>query len=135
MSKPQHTVIGANGLNHLFQTVQHLTHNIKNKSYPPYDVSVSEDGQIYLIEIALAGFSKSEIVVTCGSGVLCVSGQKADTKSTLHKISNGISHRPFDLKWSVGSGFEVKSADFVDGLLSIRLEHIEDQQTYKIHIN
>jgi molecular chaperone IbpA len=135
MSKPQHTVIGANGLGHLFQTVQHLTHNMKNKSYPPYDISVSEDSKVYLIEIALAGFKKNEILVTCGNGVLCVSGQKPEHTPVLHKVSNGISYRPFDLKWSVGSGYEVKSAEFVDGLLSIQLEHIEDQQIHKIHIN
>ena len=65
-------------------------------NYPPYDI-LKTDEHSYVIELAVAGFSKKDIEVTVENGVLTVeSDREANAESSGQEIIHrGISKRYF----------------------------------------
>lgn len=109
------------------------------QTYPPYNI-IKENDTIYKIEIAVAGFSRDELVITFESGKLSVDGaiktSQRTTESKTIYLHHGIGKRNFNHKFVLNEFVEVKSADIVDGLLVITLENIvpEEKKTRKITI-
>ncbi len=88
-------------------------------NFPPYNLYKESDTS-YGIELAVAGYSKEEISVSLGNGVLEVSGTKKpeDSKKYIHK---GISSKSFSRTFTVADTIEVTSAAYQDGILKITL--------------
>ena len=107
------------GFDRLFREMETFKIN-RQGNYPPYNVS--QDGDNYTSELALAGFKESEISITYEPGKLTVSGSN-DKKSGeyLHK---GIATREFTKTWTVADTIEVNSAVFADGVLTIELINV-----------
>lgn len=102
--------------------------------YPPYNIKKVEDNK-YTIELAVAGFSKSDIDLEIDGGTLTISGQtKSDETNYLYK---GIADRAFKRQFQLADTVEVKNADLVNGMLKIWLENIipENKKPKKIDIN
>ena len=60
------------GFEPLFDRLQRLSEsNDRSSSYPPYNIS--KDGNLFAIEIAVAGLSKDDIEIELADGVLSVS--------------------------------------------------------------
>ena len=60
------------GFEPLFDRLQRLSEsNDRSSSYPPYNIS--KDGNLFAIEIAVAGLSKDDIQIELAEGVLSVS--------------------------------------------------------------
>lgn len=106
-------------LQHLMQTLTPIITDTTNK-YPPHNLYHSGESEV-TIELAVAGFEKSEITITAENGVLSVVGQKAtdDDKTYLYK---GIATRPFSFRTSMIEGSKIVSAKMVDGILRIVVE-------------
>jgi molecular chaperone IbpA len=103
-------------------TWKHVT---KQESYPPYNV-IKEDEDTYIVELALAGFSKSEIDVTVDNGNLIVKGEKEkNDKEFQHK---GIATRSFTRSFALGEYMEVTGAELDNGMLSITVERIVPEE-------
>jgi len=94
-------------------------------NYPPYDI-VKTDEHSYVIELAVAGFSKKEIAVTVENGVLTVeSDRKGNAESSGQEIIHrGISKRYFKKSFSISDDVEIRGAELKDGLLRISMEKI-----------
>jgi molecular chaperone IbpA len=111
------------GFDQLFNTLAETPmENARGVGYPPYNVIRKDDGH-FLIEIAVAGFSKDDIDLTLEKGVLTVNGKKhtgADTRDYTHR---GISQRGFERSFTIADTIKVIGADIVDGLLVIILEN------------
>jgi molecular chaperone IbpA len=90
-------------------------------NYPPYNV-IKQDEDTYLVELALAGFNKSEINVTVDNGNLIVKGEK-ENKDVEFK-HKGIATRSFTRSFALGEYMEVTGAEFENGMLSIIIERI-----------
>ena len=90
-------------------------------NYPPYNV-IKQDEDTYLVELALAGFNKSEINVTVDNGNLIVKGEK-ENKDVEFK-HKGIATRSFTRSFALGEYMEVTAAEFENGMLSITVERI-----------
>ena len=102
--------------------------------YPPYNIKKVDDNK-YTIELAVAGFSKSDIDLEIDGGTLTISGQtKSDDTNYLYK---GIADRAFKRQFQLADTVEVKNADLVNGMLKIWLENIipESKKPKKIDIN
>ncbi len=105
----------------MFSDMPSLTTN-----YPPYNIAKTSENE-YLIEIALAGFSKKDISVAVENGMLTVETvpvddtQDSDTGEVLHR---GISRRYFKRSFSISDDVEVQGAELKDGLLRISMEKI-----------
>lgn len=92
--------------------------------YPPYNIerAMGEDGaERFLISIAVAGFSQSELDVVVEDNQLQVRGRQKDEpgKDYLHR---GIAARQFQRNFLLADGMEVKDATLGHGMLVISLE-------------
>ena len=92
--------------------------------YPPYNI-VKDSEEKYCIELAVAGFSKSDIVIESKDNILTIESTSRpegdDDKEFLHK---GISNRSFNKRFNLAEYVIVQGASFKDGILSIELERI-----------
>ena len=73
-----------------------------HSNYPPYDI-VKTDQHSYVIELAVAGFSKKDISVTVENGVLTVESNREGQSETNGEeiIHRGISKRYFKKSFSI----------------------------------
>ena len=94
-------------------------------NYPPYDI-LKTDEHSYVIELAVAGFSKKDIEVTVENGVLTVeSNRQGNSESNGQEIIHrGISKRYFKKSFSISDDVEIRGAELKDGLLRISMEKI-----------
>ena len=94
-------------------------------NYPPYDI-VKTDEHSYVIELAVAGFSKKDIAVTVENGVLTVESDRERNaeNSGQEIIHRGISKRYFKKSFSISDDVEIRGAELKDGLLRISMEKI-----------
>ena len=93
-------------------------------TYPPYNLIKSKDGDNYKIQIALAGFDKSDVDVEVKENTLTVKSKKDTVESEEEILYKGISTRSFERSWTLADDMKVHGAKFENGLLEISLERI-----------
>lgn len=93
-------------------------------TFPPYNIVEYENGN-YSVQLAVAGYSKSEITISNDDNVLIVSGKKETKTETKTKwIWSGIAQRNFERRFLLEDNIKVTGAEMVDGILSIDLQKI-----------
>ncbi len=104
-------------------------------NFPPHNILKLDDSR-YLLEMAVAGFSKDEIEISVKDGTLTVKGEKKEKDSDYQYIHRGIGTRSFTKTLSIADTIEVKGAEFKDGILRVGLENIipEHKKPRKIEI-
>ncbi len=119
--------------NRLAKMHDDLTKNIPN--YPPYNIKKVDDNK-YVIEIAVAGFSKSEIEIEFADDKLIVKGNAKEDESTDY-LFKGIATRNFTRAFALNDQVEIKGAGLVNGMLKIALEKIipEHKKPKKIEVS
>ena len=96
----------------------------RDSGYPPYNIRKINEAQ-YVIEIALAGFSKDDIAVELTEGNLAVRSKKEEeTNGDDSFVHKGIAKRSFLRSWTLSDDIIVKGADLKDGMLIINLEKV-----------
>ena len=124
------------GFDKFFDDVEKLlTMDIQKSTFPPHNILKLDDTR-YIVELAIAGFSKDEINISVNSGVLTVKGEKEDKDSDVQYLHKGIGTRSFTKTITVADTIEVKGAEFIDGILRIGLENVipEHKKPRKIEI-
>ena len=124
------------GFDQLFNTLTEINPDVaRGSGYPPYNVIKKDDGH-FLIEIAVAGFSKHDINLTLEGGVLTVTGNKKTGTDKREYTHRGISARGFERAFTLADTIKVIGADIVDGLLIIILENNipEEDKPQTIHL-
>jgi len=88
--------------------------------FPPYNVKkVDEDN--YVIELAVAGYSREDLDIKVEKDTLTIKSEKEkDEKSDF--LHRGIAGRNFTQHFTLGEYMIVKSASLENGLLSINIE-------------
>jgi molecular chaperone IbpA len=111
-----------------------LTKNIPN--YPPYNIRKINDNY-YVIEIAVAGFSRSEIEVEFADDKLTVRGNAQDDNDATNWLYKGIATRNFTRTFALDDKIEIKGAAMINGMLKIALEKIipEHKKPKKIEVS
>ena len=92
-------------------------------SYPPYNIKqYSEDS--YRIEMAVAGFSKSDLRVELHNNQLTIEGSKQvnDDSSSSSYVYRGIAGRQFRQTFALADHVKVIGSELKDGILSVDLE-------------
>ena len=94
-------------------------------NFPPYNI-VKTGEYTYVVELALAGFSKEDITVDYADNILSVKSVKNtdENKENDGVLHRGISKRYFSKSFTIADDVEVKGAELKDGLLRISLERI-----------
>ena len=96
----------------------------RDSGYPPYNIRKINEAQ-YVIEIALAGFSKDDIEIELTEGNLAVRSKKEEeTNGDDSFVHKGIAKRSFLRSWTLSDDIIVKGADLKDGMLIINLEKV-----------
>ena len=109
------------GMDEYFDRLFNLHETTSN--YPPYNL-VQISSVESRLELALAGFSKKEVLVYTQDGKLFVEGQKEDKETDTNYLHKGLAQRSFTRTWTLADDTEVSSVNFEDGLLTVILGRI-----------
>lgn len=122
-------------LNRMAKLHDDVTKNIPN--YPPYNIRKTGDNT-YVIEVAVAGFAKSDIEIEFDDGKLIVRGEttSAEDEDNGNFLFKGIANRAFTRAFALDDQIEVKDAEIFNGMLKVFLERIipEHKKPKKIEV-
>lgn len=135
LSPLAHTTLG---FDRLFDDIEKFLNMDTQKAasnFPPYNI-IKVDDFHYLVEMAVAGFSKDEIEISVEDNILTVKGEKKEKDNDVQYVHRGIGTRSFTKTLTIADTIEVKGAEFKDGILRIGLENIipEHKKPRKIEI-
>lgn len=93
--------------------------------YPPHNI-VRLAENLYCIEMAVAGFKKSEVHVEVEDNTLTVRGcsETSEEAVTREYLYRGLSSRDFVRSFPLAEHMVVKSAKIENGVLTINIERI-----------
>lgn len=94
----------------------------KSVGYPPYNIKQVKDNK-FVIEMAVAGFAKSDIEITLEGSKLIVRGTSKDDETETF-IYKGIANRGFTREFTLADKIEVENVELVNGMLRIWLENL-----------
>ena len=124
------------GFDRMFEDLNRTFANTKTDgNYPPHNV-IKLDEDHYVIELAVSGFSESEVDIELKENVLTVKGEKVKTKEEVEYLHKGISTRNFVRTFPLAEHVEVRGATVKNGILAIALERLvpEEAKPKKIAI-
>ena len=127
------------GFDRMFDSLTSASSFTQQTNYPPYNIIKKSDTE-FLIEVAVAGFSKKDVEVRMSENRLNISSidlrtseMDMDDTEYLHK---GISARSFKRAFTLSDDVVVKEANMENGILSISMERVipEDKKPRTIEI-
>ena len=104
---------------------RYVDNSVTSTGFPPYNIRKEGDYH-YVIEMALAGFSKEDIEIEVADGPLSVRSDKKD--DALDNLYRGISFRKFNRKFTLSDDIVVNDAALDNGMLTINLERIVPEE-------
>jgi len=120
------------GFDHLLNELDYVTKHAQD-NYPPHNILRTGETE-YLIELAVAGFSKDELTIEVKDRTLTILGEHASKgREYIHR---GISTKKFKRTFRLSEHVKVNGADLIDGVLSIVLKYEvpEEMRPRKIEI-
>lgn len=118
------------GYDKFFTDLQDLAKNAsKSVSYPPYNIkAVGKDK--YVIEMAVAGFAKTDIEISLQGNKLTIEGssQEENLNDAQEFIFKGIANRNFTRTFNLADKIEIKDAEIANGMLKIWLDSLVETQ-------
>jgi molecular chaperone IbpA len=118
-----HTTLG---FENLFDEVEKLLNSdfkTTTTTFPPHNILKLDDNH-YVVELAVAGFSKDDIEVSVNDGELVIKGNKEDKAESGEYLHRGIGLRSFTKTLRIADTVEVRGAEYKDGILRVGLENI-----------
>ena len=123
------------GFDTLFEDLEriHASARSGNDNYPPHNV-VKIDEEKFLIELAIAGFKKSDIDLELKDGILKIKGEVEPSEREYDY--KGISSRKFEKSFRLSEFVVIDGADLEDGILVVyaRVELPEEKRPRKIEL-
>ena len=118
------------GFDGFFNRLSNMDIAQSQSGYPPYNIRKLNELQ-YVVELALAGFSKSDIEVEVTDGTLTIrsaiakeEGVDNDANNEIGFVHRGIAKRAFSRSFQLSDDIIVKNADLQDGMLIVNLERV-----------
>ncbi len=104
-----------------------------NAGFPHYNIKKAGEDK-YILEMAVAGYKKSDIKVTVENGILSIEGQSSDKEEDF--VHKGIAKRAFQRQLQLSEYVECKGAKLEDGMLKVELNYNppEDKKPKKITV-
>jgi molecular chaperone IbpA len=115
------------GFDDVLKEIQSISASVSK--YPPYNIKKINDKK-WVIEMAVAGFAKSDIEVQLEGNKLIVSGSaKEDNAEEFEGYAfKGIANRDFSHTFKIADKVEIGNAEMVNGMLKIWLESLAQTQ-------
>ena len=95
--------------------------------FPPYNIKQVKDNK-YVIEMAVAGFAKSDIEITLDGNKLVIKGSTKEEDAEEAYLFKGIANRNFTRQFTLADKVEIKDAEVVNGMLKVWLENFVKAQ-------
>jgi HSP20 family molecular chaperone IbpA len=123
-----------------FDQLEHLLEQATKvgDSYPPYNIerqiNAGNGTELWLITLAVAGFSSADLDVTVEGKQLHIRGRnrEEEARDFLHR---GIAGRSFGRSFVLADGMEVTDAQLENGLLTVLLKRMPpEKQVLRITI-
>ena len=132
LNVPRSLFVGFDGLFEDLERI-HASARSGNDNYPPHNV-VKIDEEKFLIELAIAGFKKTDIDIELKDGILKVKGEVEPSEREY--AYKGISSRKFEKSFRLSEFVVIDGADLEDGILVVyaRVELPEEKRPRKIEI-
>ena len=124
------------GIDRELNRFRHASEVAAKQSYPPYNL-VKIDDDNYMVNLAVAGFTKHEISISVENNTLTVSGEIiTEDEEGIEYLHKGIAMRKFTRTFALGEYMEVISAEMDNGILyvSVRREIPEEKKPKQITI-
>ena len=104
-----------------------------NAGFPHYNIKKAGEDK-YILEMAVAGYKKSDINVNVTDGVLSIEGKSSDKEEDF--VHKGIAKRAFQRQLQLSEYVECKGAKLEDGMLKVELNYNppEDKKPKKITV-
>ena len=104
-----------------------------NSGFPHYNINKASEDK-YTLEMAVAGYKKSDINVQVQEGVLSIEGISSEDKEDF--VHRGIAKRAFTKQLQLSEYVECKGAKLEDGMLKVELNYNppEDKKPKKITV-
>ena len=104
-----------------------------NAGFPHYNIKKAGEDK-YILEMAVAGYKKSDIDVNVTDGVLYIEGKSSDKEEDF--VHKGIAKRAFQRQLQLSEYVECKGAKLEDGMLKVELNYNppEDKKPKKITV-
>jgi len=123
------------GFDKFFKDIEEVTKTVQKAvpSYPPSNIKPVSKNK-YVIEMAVAGFAKSDIEVTLEGNKLVIKGsaQENDINEEENFLFKGIANRNFTRAFTLADKIEIGQAEMVNGMLRVWLESlVQTQDTIK----
>jgi len=89
-------------------------------SYPPHNIVKTTDN-VFILELAVAGFKKHELKVEEHQGILTIKGSKENFAEDHQDVyqHRGIAKRDFVKTFRIAEFFEIVNSKLEDGILSV----------------
>ena len=107
------------GFDNIFDQLSTLS-DFDIPNYPPYNIK-KIDKENYQLEMALAGFTKADVIVEVKENTLTISGKSADDDKDSF-VHQGIARRAFKRRWTLAEHLEVDGAELIDGILLVKMK-------------
>lgn len=112
------------GFDRLFDQVEQRFANSVQTNYPPYNVLKTSDND-YVVEVAVTGFTKEEILVKVEQEQLVISASASkEADETTEYLHRGLATRDFERRFTLADHLEVVDASVANGLLKVYLKRI-----------
>mgnify|MGYP003340378143 CR=1 FL=1 len=124
------------GFDKFFSELESVSKGIAKSvpNYPPYNIKQVKENK-YVIEMAVAGFGKSDIEVTLEGNKLVIKGNTEDSEPSENFLHKGIANRNFTREFKLADKIEIKDAELVNGMLKVWLENMVKAQDLIKKIN
>ena len=118
-----------------FENFFHRFHRLPNinAGFPHYNIKKAGEDK-YTLEMAVAGYKKSDINVNVTDGVLSIEGKSSDKEEDF--VHKGIAKRAFQRQLQLSEYVECTAAKLEDGMLKVELNYNppEDKRPKKITV-
>jgi molecular chaperone IbpA len=116
----------------LYDWLDRVAYMDTQPNYPPYNL-IKESDTRFRLELAVAGFKRSELSVYTENNQLIVQSTRAE-KEEHNYVHRSLSQRNFKRVWSLSDDVRVDNVDLVDGMLTVHLDRIvPEHQKKKVH--
>ena len=110
------------GFDTMFDQLERRFQNSTSSNYPPHNqIKITENN--YLIQIAVTGFTRAEVLVEVEGNILTIKGENNVTDAFVPEqyLHRGLATRDFVKEFPLAEHIEVTGAEMENGLLNIHL--------------
>ena len=115
------------GFTREFDRLNTLQKSNSSVSYPPYNV-IKIDDDNYRLDLAVAGFDKSNVDVSVKDNTLLIKGEKDEDEVDANFVYRGIATRKFTRSFALGEYMEVDGAEMSNGILAVSITRIVPEE-------